>query len=201
MSNCPPPHGLQRNLRRDESGATIAEFALILPALAMTLLALFDFSYNYYAETMIEGAVQKAARDSTIEIHAGNYDALDERVTRAVQRIVYDADMQFTRTAYANFSDVGRPEDYTDLNTDGLCNNGEPFEDANHNRQWDEDRGSDSTGGARDAVMYEVVASYDRPFPIPGLVGLDPEVKVVARTILRNQPFGLSDEPGVGNCP
>ncbi|KLE35482.1 TadE/TadG family type IV pilus assembly protein [Aurantiacibacter luteus] len=188
-------------LRDDQSGATIVEFALILPALAMTLMALFDFSYNFYAETMIEGAVQKAARDSTVEIHAGDYEALDANVERAVRRIVYSADIEFSRTAYANFSDIGRPEDYTDVNGDGICNAGEPFEDANGNGEWDDDRGSDETGGARDAVLYEVTATYGRAFPLNAFIGIDPEVSVVARTVLRNQPFSLSEEASVENCP
>lgn len=186
---------------RDERGATIVEFAMILPFLAMTLMGLFDFAYNYYAETMIEGAVQQAARDSTVERHTADYAALDAEVTRAVQGIVPSASVQFTRKAYANFTDVGRAEDFTDLDSDGTCDNGEPFEDANSNDSWDSDKASSDTGGARDAVLYEVVATYDRAFPIPGLVGLDPQVTVLARTILRNQPFSASEEPGVGNCP
>lgn len=189
-----------RLLMNDESGATIAEFALILPALAMTVLGLFDFSYNYYAETMIEGAVQKAARDSTIDINAGNYAALDERVAIAVHRIVPSADLQFQRSAYTDYSDVRRAEEYTDSNGDGICNDGEPFEDANKNGMWDNDRGSSQTDGARDVVLYEVTASYPRAFPIPGLVGLDSNVTVAARTVLRNQPYGPADEATVGNC-
>ena len=64
---------------RDETGATIVEFALISPVLVLTLMGLFDLSYNFYAETMIEGAIQKAARDSTLEAYAGNGTALDTR--------------------------------------------------------------------------------------------------------------------------
>lgn len=191
---------LAHDLWFDDSGATIAEFALILPALAMTLMGLFDFSYNYYAETMIEGAVQKAARDSTIDVNAGNYTALDTRVTSAVHRIVPGADLQFARSSYTDYRDVRRAEDFTDTNGDGTCNAGEPFEDANKNGVWDTDRGSDQTDGARDVVLYEVTATYPRAFPIPGLVGLDNTVTVAARTVLRNQPYGPADDPGVGNC-
>ena len=190
-----------RLLRDDQSGATIVEFALILPALAMTLMAIFDLSYNFYAETMIEGAVQKAARDSTVEIHAGDYDALDANVERAVRRIVYSADIEFSRTAYANFSDVGRAEEFTDVNGDGVCNAGEPFEDANGDGEWSDSRAKGETGGARDAVLYEVTASYGRAFPLNAFIGVDPEVQVVARTVLRNQPFSLSETASVKTCP
>ena len=50
---------------------------------------------------------------------------------------------------------------------------GEPFEDANANGTWDEDRGSDGQGGARDAVLYVVSVSYRRAFGVgePGARG------------------------------
>ena len=188
-------------LCEDQSGATIVEFALILPALALTLMAIFDLSYNFYAETMIEGAVQKAARNSTVEVYAGDYDALDANVERAVRRIVYSADIEFSRTAYTNFSDVGRAEEFTDVNGDGVCNAGEPFEDANGDGEWSDSRAKGETGGARDAVLYEVTASYGRAFPLNAFIGVDPEVQVVARTVLRNQPFSLSETASVKTCP
>ena len=188
-------------LLADEQGATITEFALILPAFAMVLLGSFDFAYNYYAETMIEGAVQKAARDSSLQMHANNYAALDTRVRKAVKRIVPSATVAFKRSGYENFSDVGRPETFDDANKDGVCNDGEKFEDANNNGSWDANRARSNTGNARDAILYEVTATYPRAFPIPGLAGLEPKASVVARTVIRNQPFGASLKPGVGNCP
>lgn len=192
---------LARSLLRDERGAGITEFALIAPVLLMTLMGLFDFSYNIYAETMIEGAVQKAARDSTIETYANSYAALDRRVEGAVKNIVPSATVSFRRSAYTNYADINRAEDFTDSNGDDVCNAGEPFEDANGNGTWDQDRGSDTTGGARDAVLYEVDATYDRVFPLAGLLGFEEEVTVSSRTILRNQPYDSQNlTVTLGNC-
>jgi len=189
-------------LARDDSGVTVAEFALLAPVLAMTLMGLFDMSYNFYAETMIEGAVANAARDSSIEQFANNPDALDDSVEAAIHRIVPSANVIFSRRAYTDYTDVGQAEDFTDSNNDGSCNNNEPFEDVNGNGMWDSDRSLQATSGARDAVLYEVSATYDRAFPLPNLINLDPEVTVRARTILRNQPFNLQEvEVTVGNCP
>lgn len=189
-------------LKQDETGATIVEFALIAPVLVVTLMGLFDFSYNFYAETMIEGAVQKAARDSTIEHYANNPSALDDRVEHAVQSVVFDADVEFVRTGYTNYADVGRPEDWTDTNGDGICADNEPFEDANGNGQWDPDRALEDTNGARSAVLYEVNATYDRAFPMAELLGFEDTVTVTARTVLRNQPFNATEDIAtVGNCP
>ncbi|WP_271077778.1 TadE/TadG family type IV pilus assembly protein [Aurantiacibacter sp. MUD61] len=193
--------GLRHKLGSDESGATIVEFAMIAPAFVLTIMALFEFSYNYYAETMIEGAVQKAARDSTIEAYANNPAALDTKVRGAVQNIVPSAIVTFTREGYRSYSDMNRPEAWTDTNGDGICADNEPFEDLNGNGVWDQIRTLKNTNGARDAVMYQVDATYDRAFPMPELLGWEQTVTVTARTVLRNQPFNTTEhEVGVGNC-
>jgi hypothetical protein len=148
---------------------------------------------------MLEGSIQKAARDSSVEDADS---VVDGRVTDAVQAIAPDAVLTFTRRAYDSYANVAQPEDYTDLDSNGACNNGEPFEDANGNSTWDRDRGASGFGGARDAVLYEVTVVYDRPFPIARFVpGMSPQVTTVARTLLRNQPFGMQQTiVRVGNC-
>lgn len=186
---------------RDDSGVSTVEFALMAPVLALTLMGLFDLSYNYYADTMIEGAVAKAARDSTLEGFANNPAAVDQAVERAVHRVSPSADVSFERSAYVDYTDVGQAEDYTDTNNDGLCNDNEPFEDVNGNGTWDSDRSRDASNGARDAVLYEVAATYDRMFPMASLLGWEDTVTVRATTVLRNQPYNRQDQTvTVGNC-
>lgn len=190
-----------RALKDDCRGATIVEFALIAPVLLVTMLGVFDIGYTIYSTTLLEGAIQKAARDSTIQGAVGREAAIDARVTHAVEQIVPNAAIEFDRRAYAQFSDVARPEDFTDVNEDGLCSSGEPFEDVNGNGTWDADRGSDGFGGARDAVLYTVTVTYPRAFPFLETIGMDPEVTTVAHTVLRNQPYGLENHAvTVGNC-
>lgn len=186
-------------LRGDANGAAMVEFALVAPVFLMALMGMFDMTYNIYTSAMLEGSIQKAARDSSVE----DADAVvDGRVTDAVQAIAPDATLTFTRRAYDSYANVRQPEDFTDLDSDGACNNGEPFEDANGNNSWDRDRGNSGFGGARDAVLYEVTVVYDRPFPISGFVpGMPRRVTTVARTLLRNQPFGMQQSAArVGNC-
>ena len=96
---------------------------------------------------------------------------------------------------------MGRAEEFTDVNGDGVCNAGEPFEDANGDGEWSDSRARSETGRARDAVLYEVTATYGRAFPLNAFIGVDPEVQVVARTVLRNQPFSLSEAATVEKCP
>lgn len=186
-------------LRRDTGGAAVVEFALVSPVLIMALMGLFDLTYNIYTSAMLEGSIQKAARDSSVEDADATVDA---RVTDAVRVIAPDATLNFRRSAYDTYANVSQPEEFTDLDANGACNAGEPFEDVNGNNAWDRDRGATGFGGARDAVLYEVTVSYPRPFPISRFVpGMPARVTTVARTILRNQPYGLQQTSvRVGNC-
>ncbi|MEZ5694098.1 MAG: TadE/TadG family type IV pilus assembly protein [Altererythrobacter sp.] len=190
---------LFRTLRRDEGGAALVEFALIAPTLCLMLIGLFDISYNMYSNTMLTGAVQDAARDSTIE--GASATAVDNAVRDAVQDIAPDANLTFSRTAYSEFTSVSRPEDYTDLNGNGTCDAGEPFEDINNNGTWDQDQGTTGQGGARDAVLYEVTVEYPRAFPLAAFIGISPNYRTTTTTVLRNQPFAASEKrDAVGNC-
>lgn len=189
------------SLTRDNRGVTAVEFALIAPALLMVLLGVFDTAYNLYTAAVLDGAAQKAARDSTIEGAETKGLAIDERVVAAVHNVMPAAAVTFDRRAYRDYSDVGRPEDYTDIDKNGTCDKGEPFEDANGNGVWDSDRGADSMGGARDAVLYTITVSYPRVFPLTHLLGLPETVTSQTQTVLRNQPYGLQNQAkSVGQC-
>lgn len=188
-------------LTHDRRGAAVVEFALIAPVLLMLLMGMFDMGYNYYMQSQLQGAVQKASRDATVQALAGDPTGIDERVTHAVREIVPSAELTFSRRAYSSFSDVHRAEDFTDIDNNGTCNDGEPFEDANDNGTWDQDRGSTGGGGARDAVLYVVGVSYPRAFGAAQLVGLPANVTTEAVTVLRNQPWDLQTVHSVvGNC-
>jgi Flp pilus assembly protein TadG len=192
-----------RSLARNRDGATAVEFALITPALLTVLLGIFELGYEIYAQTMLQGAIQQAARASTIEGAATNITAINAVVSDAVHEIVPGAQITFDRKSYTNFGDVGLPEDYTDANNNGECDNGEPFEDANGNDTWDADRGvAGSVGGARDAVLFTVTVTYDRPFPLADLVpGMSNTLTTRAATVLRNQPYDDQRVPAkTGNC-
>jgi Flp pilus assembly pilin Flp len=191
----------RRRLVRDTRGATAVEFAAIAPAMLMVVLGLMDLGYGVYANTLLEGAVQQAGRDSTIEGAETRGLAIDNRVREIVANLAPNAKVSFDRRAYVDFSDVDRPEDFTDTNADGICSDGEPFEDINGNGTWDEDRGRADMGGARDAVLYTVTVHYPRPFPVMKLLGFSSNITSRAQTVLRNQPYGPQNKPAaVGTC-
>jgi Flp pilus assembly protein TadG len=188
------------NLRSDDAGVTAVEFAMISPVLLMTLLGMFDIGQGMYTKALLQGAIEKSARDSTIE--AAVTGTLDARVTAVVQRIAPGAAVTFSRQSYTNFTNVRQPEEWTDGNSDGICNLGEIYQDANGNTVWDADRGRTGSGNARDAVLYKVTVNYPRLFPVGRFIGQSNNMVLVASTVLRNQPFGIQGgEPSLLPCP
>ncbi|WP_298284174.1 TadE family protein [Novosphingobium sp.] len=188
-------------LRGANEGVAAVEFALVAPTLALVLMGLFDLGYTVYANTMLQGALQRAARAATVEGAANLLTKIDKKVETDVRRVVPDAALTFSRKAYANFSDVGVAEDFTDANGNGLCDDAEAFEDANGNGSWDQDRGAAGLGGARDAVLYSVTMTYKRKFPMAALLGMSDTVTNQAVTILRNQPYDLQKSVAkLSNC-
>lgn len=194
-----------RRLRSDQRGATLVEFALILPALLVLVLGIFDLGYNVYTNEMLLGAIQRGARASTLEGAAANRAGIDDQVTAEVHTVAPNATLTFGRKSYASFSSVGRPEDFTDSNTNAVCDNGEPFEDANGNGTWDKDPGNTGFGGARDAVLYTVTVTYPRLVPVAAFIpGQNTDFTLKSSTVLRNQPYGVQTgnaAPPIANCP
>lgn len=195
---------LIKRLRKNRDGVSIVEFALLAPVLLTMLMGLLDLAYNMYTAQMLQGAIQKAARESTIEGASGRESAINASVTSAVHAIAPNAILTFNRQSYSSFAAAGRPEEYVDQNANGTCDNGELFEDANGNGTWDTDTGTAGFGGARDAVVYSVSVTYERPFPVFALIpGQTSTYTLNTRTILRNQPFGAQEQrpaPTTGNC-
>jgi Flp pilus assembly pilin Flp len=193
----PPPW------RHCERGATMVEFALVAPVLILMIMGVFDLAHQYYATAVLQGAMQKAARDSTLETGSDRAAALDAYVSRNV-RTITGANSVFTpqRLNYANFSDVGDPENFTDAPPlNAKYDLGECYEDLNGNGKWDSDLGKAGQGGAQDAVLYRMTVTYPRLFPLSSLIGLSENQTIVANTVLRNQPFGDQAVRTVVSCP
>lgn len=171
------------SLRRDTRGAAIVEFAIIAPVMMTLILGLCDLSYQIYAKSILNGAIQKTARDSAIQGGADNTAALDAKVTAAVQNIAKNATIVFTRKNYDSFS-VIKPEPFVDTNGNGIRNAGECYTDINGNNQWDADPGVNGQGGANDVTLYTATVTYPRLFPLFGTTQT-----ITASTLLKNQPY------------
>ena len=194
---------LLRRLKNDSSGVTLVEFAFVGPVLILMIMGLFDMAHTQYTSAMVNGAMQKAARDMTLENAGSRISTVDARVRAQILTVTPAAtQVTFERLSHFDFTDVGEAEEFTDENGDNICNNNEVYVDSNGNGQWDPNRGRDGIGGARDAVLYTANISYPRLFPMYGLAGLPQNVTLRASTVLRNQPFDEQDRStDTGNCP
>jgi len=193
-----------RKLYRNDAGATLTEFAIVAPVLMIVVMGVFDVGHTQYSNALLNGVMQKAGRDLTLQNAAATEDAIDTAVRRQIGNVLPStADIRLTKLSHFEFEDIGEEEEYTDTNDDGICNNDEPFVDYNSNGVWDANRGFEGIGGARDAVLYTAVVRYDRLFPMAGLIGLSEQVEIRASTVLRNQPFDEQTiiEAAEGNCP
>ena len=66
-----------RALSRNSRGVTVVEFAIVAPVMMMLLMGLSDLAYQIYAQSILNGALQKAGRDATIQGAANNTAAID----------------------------------------------------------------------------------------------------------------------------
>ncbi len=193
---------LLHRLSGDRSGATLIEFAFVAPVLILMIMGIFDMAHTQYTNALVNGAMQKAGRDMTLESAGSRQAATDAKVRDMVLNVLpTGATVEFERLSHFDFSDIGEAEEFTDEDVDGVCNNNEVFVDANGNGQWDSNRGSEGIGGARDAVLYTAVISYPRMFPMFELAGMPDTINLRSTTVLRNQPFDEQDRSTeTGNC-
>jgi Flp pilus assembly protein TadG len=198
-----PPRRLLRRLKRDQNGATLTEFGLVAPVLFMMLMGIFDMAHGVYTTAMVNGAMQAAARNLTIEGATLREATVDANVINQVRAVVpTNATITLSKLSHFDFTDVNQPEDFTDTNGDGICNAGEPYVDVNGNNTWDPSRGATGIGGARDVVLYTATVTYPRLFPIYKFVGLPQNATISGSTVLRNQPFDEQTRTTTTrNCP
>jgi len=179
-------------LREEDSGATIVEFAFVAPILVLVVIGLFDLGHTQYTSVLMNGAMQQAGRELTLEKAYSSQAEADAIVLEQVRNVVpASAQISLEKKSYTDFDDIGEPEEFTDDNGDGLCNEGEPFVDTNSNGRWDADRGEDGLGSARDALVYTVTVSYDRMFPMNSIAGFPEKVELSASNVLRIQPYDV----------
>lgn len=191
----------------NQSGATLVEFGLISTVFVTTLLGFMDLGHSLYVQSVLQGTVQKSARDATLESGKAEVQqsVLDANVREKVQLLAANSTVEFSRRYFRDFTKAAQAtaEAYQDINENGRCDNNEPFQDNNRNTVWDRDGGDNGQGGAKDNVVYTVTMTYPRLLPIAKIVGLSENVTVQARTVLENQPFGEQNAYGpplVGHC-
>ncbi len=191
-----------KRLAQNKDGATLVEFGFVAPVLILMIMGVFDLTHSQYTTALVNGAMQDAGRNLTLESAGSQESAIDQIVIDQVSNVVPNsASVRLEKLSHFDFSDISEPEEFTDDNNDGICNNNEVFVDVNENNQWDPDRGQEGIGGARDAVLYTAIVTYPRLFPMAGLAGMSENVEIRASTVLRNQPYDEQNRTTTtGNC-
>ena len=198
-----PPAILSR-LRRDDRGAALVEFGFVAPVMIVLLLGALDLGHTMYTKSILEGAVQKAARDSALDKGTETVfqKSVDDKVKGQVTAVLPStASIDIKRRYFHDFAQAkaNQAETYVDTNKNNKCDAGEPFEDENGNGVRDTE-GGQGQGNAKDATVMTVTVAYPRLFPMYGLAGLPKNQTIKATTVLANQPYSEQNAPKQGKC-
>lgn len=190
---------MQKALKRiytDQSGVSVTEFGLIAPVVIMMIMGTYDIGHQMYVKSVLNGALQEVGRDSSLEGASNTSEqiAIDTKLKAMVKNLAPSANIVVSRRYYKTFSKAATANAEAVIeapaDTNGRCDTGEAFMDANHNGTWDEDGGNGGQGGARDVVIIKVTVNYDRLFPAAKLIGYNNQVELVSDSVIANQPYG-----------
>jgi hypothetical protein len=200
---------LYKKMLSNESGVTIAEFAVVAPVFLTLMMGTFDVAHTLYLRSVLQGEVYKAARDSSVSSgQRGSRQTEIDNKLRAQIRKLLPSDAVITGPTRANFEDYqdadefGLAEPFDDANGDGECNSGETYQDRNNNQQYDDRKGqyvgtAPDQGGARDVVRYSVTVTYNGFFPLPKGLG---QREILAESVIVNQPFADDEDAVEETC-
>lgn len=195
-----------RNLMRDARGVTAVEFGLLAIPLFVMILGGLDLGYQSYVRTLMQGALNDAARIAAVETpqFATQGDTIEEQIEAAIREttetVALDAEITVTQASYFDFSDIGNPEPLmTDKNDNGQYDesDGDCWEDTNGNGEFDTDGGSAGLGGASDVVFYSANISMPRLLPLDKFIDVPSTIEMTVETAIRNQPYGTQGSPAV----
>jgi Flp pilus assembly pilin Flp len=187
---------------RCEDGTAVMEFGLIAPVAVMMMLGTMDVGYSYYVRSVLDGAMQNVARDSTLEgaTTSAQQTVMHKRISDTVHAISPSAELVPSRRYYKTFSAAAaaKAEEIIETQKNFLCEvaNGESYIDANNNGTFDRDGGDQGQGGAQDVVIIRYRVSFPRLFPMGALIGLPDKVEINSNSILANQPYGEQSKFG-----
>ena len=187
-------------LAADTTGAAAIEFALVAPVFMLLLLGLGDLGHMVYVKSVLNGAVEDAARSGSLE--TADTTAIDNAVKARIAPVVPNATVSTTRRSYFDFADINRAEKWTDSNNNGTCDNGENYIDENKSGSWEANVGRASNGSAGDVVLYTVTVSYQPVFTAKFMSNWGSTRSLSATAVRKNQPFADQSSYGssAGTC-
>lgn len=190
-----------RRLQRCCRGVAALEFALAAPVVVLMVAGIIELSLVMFVSTLAEGALREASRYSiTGFIPPGM--TREQRLLQIVSdHTIGLVDMDeavVTYKVYPSFSDIGKPEPFTDnAPANGAYDAGEAFQDINGNGQWDSDMGAAGLGGPGDIVLYTIEFDWAMTTPLVSpLMGTGGKLALKSSVAVRNEPFDVPPPAG-----
>lgn len=196
--------GLFKSLSADDRAVTAVEFSLIVTPLLVLILGGLELAYQSSLRVLAQGALGDAARMGTVQNpNVGGSGTIEQRlqakVQEAIQALAPQADVAITQRSYRDFSNVGKPEAFTDSDGNGRYTPGECFFDENGNGRFDNDVGLVGRGGGNDVIYYDATVTAPNLIPIPAFIPGGNGIVLNIKTAVRNQPYS-SQTPAPTSC-
>ncbi len=186
-----------KRLRRNRKGSAVTEFAIAAPVVIMATVGIIEFSMILFVSSLLEGGLREASRFGLTGFQPNGL-TREERILKIVEDhthgLVDGTAVNLSTLVYPSFDSIGQPEPFTDENSNGTFDAGEPYMDINGNNQWDPDMGAAGLGGPEDIVLYTI--EYDWPLMtgmLNGFVGNDGKIELRASVVVRNEPYGTTE--------
>lgn len=186
-----------KRLRRNRKGSAVTEFAIAAPVVIMAIVGIIEFSMILFVSSLLEGGLREASRFGLTGFQPNGL-TREERILKIIEDhthgLVDGTAVNLSTLVYPSFDSIGQPEPFTDENSNGTFDAGEPYMDVNGNNQWDPDMGAAGLGGPEDIVLYTI--EYDWPLMtgmLNGFVGNDGKIGLRASVVVRNEPYGTTE--------
>src|SRR3546814_11322299 len=90
----------------DQRGTAITEFGLIAPVFLLLMLGALDLAHTLYMQGVLQGVVQKAARDSTLESAQEETTqlAINQKIEDQVKRLAANAAVSISRRNFYSYT-------------------------------------------------------------------------------------------------
>jgi Flp pilus assembly protein TadG len=176
-----------------EDGVVAIEFAIIFPVLIYMTFGIIETGIVYAADILLKNATYDAARTGRTGFIADG-STQDETVKRKILSqagILMDPDkITITSMSYKDFSNLKKPEPFTDKNGNGKRDDGENYTDVNGNGKYDTDQGASGYGGAAQVVVYTATYPWTFHTPFIGkLVSDTGTIELSATAVVQNEPY------------
>jgi len=183
--------------RRSERGSALVEFALVAPPLFLLVIGMFEVAMLMFIDVSVEGGLKEAARWGITGQQSTDPDLTrEEQIVKIIEANTYGlitlTDADVTIKVYDSFTDVGKPEPWTDNPPfNGTHDAGEAYTDTNGDGEYSADQGIVGAGTFGDVVQYTVHYSWGMMTPLIGrIMGTDGVIHLSASVVVQNEPNG-----------